>query len=117
MNTTVDEIADGIFRFSTWSPRPSPSSHRSEFLVSHGFSGNLTCDTAGFDALDILRTPAAVSYHSTHPSQLGGRAVVRRNHRNAAVRDLYTRTGQVPELTEPYCVAPALAAKGLFHAA
>ncbi|EIU10979.1 hypothetical protein MA5S0921_4736 [Mycobacteroides abscessus 5S-0921] len=43
--------------------------------------------------------------------------MVRRNHRNAAVRDLFTRTGQVPELTEPYCVAPALAAKGLFHAA
>ncbi|BAP99150.1 hypothetical protein MMASJCM_4374 [Mycobacteroides abscessus subsp. massiliense CCUG 48898 = JCM 15300] len=43
--------------------------------------------------------------------------MVRRNHRNAAVRDLFTRTGQVPELTESYCVAPELAAKGLFHAA
>ncbi|AGM30914.1 hypothetical protein MASS_4312 [Mycobacteroides abscessus subsp. bolletii 50594] len=43
--------------------------------------------------------------------------MVRRNHRDAAVRDPFTRTGQVPELTEPYCAAPALAAKGLFHAA
>ncbi|SIJ63583.1 putative flavoprotein [Mycobacteroides abscessus subsp. bolletii] len=30
--------------------------------------------------------------------------------------DLFTHTGQVPALTESDCVAPALAAEGLFHA-
>ncbi|CPR64947.1 putative flavoprotein [Mycobacteroides abscessus subsp. abscessus] len=31
--------------------------------------------------------------------------------------DLFTHTGQVPALTESVCVAPALAAEVLFHAA
>lgn len=186
MNTTVDEIADGIFRFSTWIPditehgftfnqflltREQPFLFHTgqNFLyptVSQAISrviplesmrwisfGHVEADECGAVNRFLAAAPHAEVIHSPLACMLSLNDMCDRppvaagepahdigGHRlrflatphiphnweaglwfdettaTLLCGDLFTHTGQVPALTESDCVAPALAAEGLFHA-
>ncbi|CPW83072.1 oxygen-binding di-iron domain-containing protein [Mycobacteroides abscessus] len=186
MNTTVDEIADGIFRFSTWIPditehgftfnqflltgeQPFLFHTGQNFLyptVSQAISrviplesmrwisfGHVEADECGAVNRFLVAAPHAEVIHSPLACMLSLNDMCDRppvaagepahdigGHRlrflatphiphnweaglwfdettaTLLCGDLFTHTGQVPALTESDCVAPALAAEGLFHA-
>ncbi|WP_228845535.1 oxygen-binding di-iron domain-containing protein [Mycobacteroides abscessus] len=186
MNTTVDEIADGIFRFSTWIPditehgftfnqflltgeQPFLFHTGQNFLyptVSQAISrviplesmrwisfGHVEADECGAVNRFLAAAPHAEVIHSLLACMLSLNDMCDRppvaagepahdigGHRlrflatphiphnweaglwfdettaTLLCGDLFTHTGQVPALTESDCVAPALAAEGLFHA-
>ncbi|SHV39311.1 MBL fold metallo-hydrolase [Mycobacteroides abscessus] len=186
MNTTVDEIADGIFRFSTWIPditehgftfNQFPLTGEQPFLfhtgqnflyptVSQAISrviplesmrwisfGHVEADECGAVNRFLAAAPHAEVIHSPLACMLSLNDMCDRppvaagepahdigGHRlrflatphiphnweaglwfdettaTLLCGDLFTHTGQVPALTESDCVAPALAAEGLFHA-
>ncbi|MDO3069432.1 putative flavoprotein [Mycobacteroides abscessus subsp. bolletii] len=186
MNTTVDEIADGIFRFSTWIPditehgftfnqflltgeQPFLFHTGQNFLyptVSQAISrviplesmrwisfGHVEADECGAANRFLAAAPHAEVIHSPLACMLSLNDMCDRppvaagepahdigGHRlrflatphiphnweaglwfdettaTLLCGDLFTHTGQVPALTESDCVAPALAAEGLFHA-
>ncbi|MEU9805550.1 MBL fold metallo-hydrolase [Mycobacterium sp. NPDC050853] len=186
METTVDEIADGIFRFSTWIPditehgftfnqflltgnQPFLFHTGQKFLypnVSQAVSrvipleslrwisfGHVEADECGSVNQFLAAAPHAEVIHSPlacmlslndmcdrppvavgdEPHDIGGHrlrfletphiphnweAGLWFDETTATLfsGDLFTHTGQCPALTEPDCVAPALAAEGLFHA-
>lgn len=186
MNTTVDEIADGIFRFSTWIPditehgftfnqflltgeQPFLFHTGQNFLyptVSQAISrviplesmrwisfGHVEADECGAVNRFLAAAPHAEVIHSPLACMLSLNDMCDRppvaagepahdigGHRlrflatphiphnweaglwfdettaTLLCGDLFTHTGQVPALTESDCVAPALAAEGLFHA-
>lgn len=185
MNTTVDEIADGIFRFSTWIPditehgftfnqflltgeQPFLFHTGQNFLyptVSQAISrviplesmrwisfGHVEADECGAVNRFLAAAPHAEVIHSPLACMLSLNDMCDRppvaagepahdigGHRlrflatphiphnweaglwfdettaTLLCGDLFTHTGQVPALTESDCVAPALAAEGLFH--
>lgn len=186
MNTTVDEIADGIFRFSTWIPditehgftfnqflltgeQPFLFHTGQNFLyptVSQAISrviplesmrwisfGHVEADECGAVNRFLAAAPHAEVIHSPLACMLSLNDMCDRppvaagepahdigGHRlrflatphiphnweaglwfdettaTLLCGDLFTHTGRVPALTESDCVAPALAAEGLFHA-
>ncbi|SHP77671.1 putative flavoprotein [Mycobacteroides abscessus subsp. bolletii] len=186
MNTTVDEIADGIFRFSTWIPditehgftfnqflltgeQPFLFHTGQNFLyptVSQAISrviplesmrwisfGHVEADECGAVNRFLAAAPHAEVIHSPLACMLSLNDMCDRppvaagepahdigGHRlrflatphiphnweaglwfdettaTLLCGDLFTHTGQVPALTESDCVAPVLAAEGLFHA-
>lgn len=186
MNTTVDEIADGIFRFSTWIPNITEHGFTfNQFLltgeqpflfhtgqnflyptVSQAISrviplesmrwisfGHVEADECGAVNRFLVAAPHAEVIHSPLACMLSLNDMCDRppvaagepahdigGHRlrflatphiphnweaglwfdettaTLLCGDLFTHTGQVPALTESDCVAPALAAEGLFHA-
>ncbi|SIJ20091.1 putative flavoprotein [Mycobacteroides abscessus subsp. bolletii] len=186
MNTTVDEIADGIFRFSAWIPditehgftfnqflltgeQPFLFHTGQNFLyptVSQAISrviplesmrwisfGHVEADECGAVNRFLAAAPHAEVIHSPLACMLSLNDMCDRppvaagepahdigGHRlrflatphiphnweaglwfdettaTLLCGDLFTHTGQVPALTESDCVAPALAAEGLFHA-
>jgi hypothetical protein len=117
LQTTVDEIADGIFRLSTWVPG----------ITEHGFTFNqflLTGEqpflfhcgmrqlyplvSAAIGKVIPLQRLRWISFAHLEADECGAMTLL--------AGDLLTHVGRCPSLTETDCVAPALEAESLFHA-